>query len=94
VPSHRGYVVDPYPFTPPFTLPGQVYGIDPGYGVPNTALVSYIGGGDTIQISPQVSCCYDFQLWAGKRVTDGQEIFGTWGNVDFQTATVDVSPIV
>lgn len=94
VPSHRGYVVDPYPFTPPLTLPGQVYGIDPGYGVPNTALVSYVGGGDTIQISPQVSCCYDFQLWAGKRVTDGQEIFGTWQNVDFQTATVDVSPIV
>lgn len=94
VPSHRGYVVDPYPFTPPLTLPGQVYGIDPGYGVPNTALVSFVGGGDTIQISPTVSCCYDFQLWAGKRVTDGESFFYTWGNVDFQTATIDVSPIV
>ena len=91
-PGYRGYAQSPATFTTPF--PGQPYGVDAGYGVPDTALVSFIGGGDTIQISPQVSCCYDFQLWAGKRVTDGETFFCTWGNVDFQTATIDVSPIV
>ena len=90
--AQRGYAQAPATFTTPF--PGQPYGVDAGYGVPDTALVSFIGGGDTIQISPQVSCCYDFQLWAGKRVTDGETFFCTWGNVDFQTATIDVSPIV
>jgi hypothetical protein len=94
VPGYRGYAQAATTFTPPFTLPGQVYGVDAGYGAPNTALVSFVGGGDTIQVSPQVSCCYDFQLWAGKRVTDGETFFCTWGNPDFQTATIDVSPIV
>jgi hypothetical protein len=93
-PAHRGYAQAPGTFTEP-SPPAQFYGIDASYGgVPNTALVSFVGGGDTIQIKPQLSCCYDFQLWAGKRVTDGQSIFCTWGNVDFQTATIDVSPIV
>jgi hypothetical protein len=90
-PAHRGYAQSPSTFTPPLTLPGQLYGVDAGYGAPDNTLVSYVGGGDTIQISPQVSCCYDFQLWAGKRVTDGETFFSTWGNVDFQTATIDVS---
>ncbi len=94
LPGSRGYAQSPSTFTPPFTLPGQVYGVSGGYGVPNTALVSFVGGSDTIQVSPQVSCCYDFQLWAGKRVTDGETFFCTWGNPDFQTATIDVSPIV
>jgi hypothetical protein len=93
-PPHRGYVVNSFPYTAPGTLPGQVYGTDPGYAAPNTALVSFAGGGDTIQISPAVTCCYDFQLWAGKRVTDGESFFYTWGNVDFWTASIDVSPIV
>jgi hypothetical protein len=83
-PAHRGYAQAPGTFT----------GVDGGYGVPNTAQVSFVGGGDTIQVNPKVSCCYDFQLWAGKRTTDGQDFFGTWGNYDFQTATIDVSPIV
>jgi len=88
-PAHRGYGQAPGTFTPPSA--GQLYGIDGGYGAPDTALVSFVGGGDTIQISPQVSCCYDFQLWAGKRTTDGETYFCTWGNYDFQTATIDVS---
>jgi hypothetical protein len=91
-PAHRGYAQSPATFTPPGG--GQLYGVDTGYGAPDTALVSFVGGGDTIQISPQVSCCYDFQLWAGKRVTDGETFFSTWANYDFQTATIDVSPIV
>lgn len=90
-PAHRGYAQAPATFTPPFTLPGQLYGVDAGYNPPNTALVSFIGGGDTIQILPAVSCCYDFQLWAGKRTTDGQDFFGTWSNYDFRTVTIDVS---
>jgi hypothetical protein len=102
-PDHRGYSQSPGTFNPP-SLPATPYGVDPGYTVPNTSFavpvpptpvqVSFIGGGDNIQIKPQVSCCYDFQLWAGKRVTDGESFFGTWGNPDFQTATIDVSPIV
>jgi hypothetical protein len=80
-PAHRGYAQAPGTFT----------GVDAGYLVPNTAQVSFVGGGDTIQINPKVSCCYDFQLWAGKRTTDGQDFFGTWTNYDFQTATIDVS---
>ena len=88
-PAHRGYAQSPATFTSP--SPGQLYGVDAGYGPPDHALVSFIGGGDTILIQPQVSCCYDFQLWAGKRVTDGQTFFSTWVNYDFQTATIDVS---
>jgi hypothetical protein len=80
-PAHRGYAQAPPTFT----------GVDAGYLVPNNAQVSFVGGGDTIQINPKVSCCYDFQLWAGKRTTDGQDFFGTWTNYDFQTATIDVS---
>ena len=91
LPAHRGYAQAPATFTPPFTLPGQLYGVDAGYNPPDAPLVSFIGGGDTILISPAVSCCYDFQLWAGKRTTDGQDFFGTWANYDFQTVTIDVS---
>lgn len=90
-PAHRGYAQAAATFTPPFTLPGQLYGVDAGYNPPDIPLVSFAGGGDTIQINPAVSCCYDFQLWAGKRTTDGQDFFGTWANYDFRTVTVDVS---
>ena len=91
-PALRGYAQAPSTFTPP-SIPTQYYGTDAGYGTPDTAQVAYVGGGDTIQLSPQVSCCYDFQLWVGKRVTDGISFFSTWYNSDFQTATIDVSPL-
>jgi len=89
-PAQRGYAQPSSTFTPP-APPAQPYGVDPGYGTPDPSQVAFVGGGDTIQISPQVSCCYDFQLWAGKRVTDGETFFSTWANYDFQTATIDVS---
>ncbi|HVN03826.1 MAG TPA: carboxypeptidase-like regulatory domain-containing protein [Bryobacteraceae bacterium] len=91
-PTLRGYAQASSTFTPP-SIPTQYYGVDSGYGDPDTAQVAYVGGGDTIQLSPQVSCCYDFQLWVGKRVTDGISFFCTWYNSDFQTATIDVSPL-
>ena len=50
------------------------------------------GGGDTFQLTITESCCYDFQLWVGKRVTDGQTFVCTWGNPTFQTVNITVSP--
>jgi hypothetical protein len=88
-PAHRGYSQAPATFTlsaPPL----NPQGIDGGYLVPNVAQVAFGGGGDTIKISPQISCCYDFRLNAGKRVTDGQTFFSTWANYDFQTASIKV----
>jgi len=72
-------------------LPASFTVVDGGYLVPDTAHVAFGGGGDTIKISPQVNCCYDFRLNAGKRITDGHSFFSTYGNRDFQTATLKVS---
>ncbi|HEY6392012.1 MAG TPA: hypothetical protein VIX89_12085 [Bryobacteraceae bacterium] len=72
-------------------LPASFTTVDGGYLVPDTAHVAFGGGGDTIKISPEVNCCYDFRLNAGKRVTDGHSFFSTYGNRDFQTATLKVS---
>jgi hypothetical protein len=88
-PAHRGYSQAPATFTPA-APPLNPQGIDGGYLVPNVAQVAFGGGGDTIKVSPQISCCYDFRLNAGKRVTDGQTFFSTWGNYDFQTASIKV----
>lgn len=52
---------------------------------------SFIGGGDTIYIPITVSCCYDFQLWLFKRITDGHDGPGAWRyNAYFQTANIVV----
>jgi len=87
-PAHRGYSQAPATFTP--VGPPPTPGIDGGYLVPDVAHVAFGGGGDTIKISPTVSCCYDFRLNAGKRVTDGQSFFSTWANYDFRTASIKV----
>ena len=88
-PALRGYSQAPATFTPPSA--SQQWGIDPGYLIPDQTQVAFGGGGDTIKVSPTVDCCYDFRLWAGKRVTDGQSFFSTWGTYDFQTATLKVT---
>jgi hypothetical protein len=89
-PTHRGYSQSPASFTSP--SPGNPQGVDSGYLTPDTTQVAFGGGGDTIKISPTISCCYDFRLNAGKRVTDGQSFFSTSGNYDFQTASINVDP--
>ena len=65
---------------------------------PGTAFIAaaatnwtYVGGGDTIYIPITESCCYDFQLWAGKRLTDGQTFSCTWYNPTFQTVNITVA---
>jgi len=98
-PPSRGYAQSFLTFTQPL-LPGQPYGIDPSYGVPNTTNPAsplqnswtFVGGGDTVQILIMQSCCYDFQLWAGKRVTDGQTFACTSGNPAYQTVNITVAP--
>jgi hypothetical protein len=89
-PVSRGYSQVPGTFALP-TLPATPQGVDSGYVVPDVPTVAFGGGGDTIKISPTISCCYDFRLNAGKRVTDGQSFFSPWGNYDFQTATLKVT---
>jgi hypothetical protein len=103
-PSDRDYAQAPATFTPPSL--GQLYGVDPGYGVPNDlplpppppqvpALTNwtFVGGGDTIQIMIPLSCCYDFQLWVSKRTTNGQTFACAQGNPAFQTVNITVVPL-
>jgi hypothetical protein len=53
---------------------------------------SFVGGGDTIYIPISVSCCYDFQLWLFKRVTDGISYPPAWQyNAWFQTVNIAVT---
>jgi len=104
-PSDRDYGQAPASFTPP-SPPTQLYGVDPGYQTPDHLPLpppppaspapsptawTYVGGGDTIYLQITQSCCYDFQLWAGKRVTDGETFFCTYGNVAFQTVNIVVA---
>lgn len=103
-PVDRDYAQPAGSFTPPSGA--QLYGVDPGYGAPNdfpppppapqipaaTNWV-YVGGGDTMYIPITESCCYDFQLWVGKRTTDGETYFCTWYNPTFQTVNITVVPL-
>jgi hypothetical protein len=54
---------------------------------------TYVGGGDTCYIPITTSCCYDFQLFVGKRTTDGQT-FSCFplGLAAFQTVNIVVGP--
>jgi hypothetical protein len=63
----------------------------PPYAAAAASNWTFVGGGDTAYIAITESCCYDFQLWAGKRVTDGQTFFCTWGNPAFQTVNITVA---
>lgn len=86
-PAHRGYNSGGAPFL----------GVDGGYGQPNpggsgtATSVSFVGGGDTITITPRMSCCYDFRLKAGKRVTDGTNSSAGLTLQDYWTVSIDVS---
>ncbi len=67
----------------------------PAPGIPFVAAApgnwTFVGGGDTTYIEITQSCCYDFQLWVGKRVTDGQTFTCTWYNPTFQTVNITVA---
>ena len=52
-------------YQPPAIFPGLPY------KAPNTALKSFGGGTENITFTPTESCCYDFRLYAWKRVTNG-----------------------
>jgi hypothetical protein len=101
-PSDRDYAQPPSTFTPPSAT--QPYGVGPGYLAPNNLPApppapqvpaasnwTFVGGTDTIQIAIPETCCYDFQLFAGKRTTDGQT-FGCFplSNPSFQTVNITV----
>ncbi len=91
VPGARGYSQAPATFTTPAS-PGDPV-VDAGYGVPDRPSVTFVGGGDSVKVSPVDTCCYDFRLWASKRVTDGKTFFTSGGTYDFQTASIDTTPI-
>ena len=102
-PSDRDYAQAAATFTPPGGA--QLYGVDPGYGAPNSLPLppppaqvpapgnwTFVGGGDTIQVFIPQSCCYDFQLWVSKRTTDGENDPCGAGNPSFQTVNIVVVP--
>jgi hypothetical protein len=84
--------------------PPNGYGTLSGYQVPNDGPYvapsaanpqpqnwSYVGGGDRIQITVDTSCCYDFQLWGAKRVTDGSTFACPFGELTYQTVNIVVA---
>jgi hypothetical protein len=81
IPDVRGYNT-PTPFVPA-PAPGP-------YSEPVVAQKSFVGGTENITFYPQVTCCYDFRLVVGKRVTNGYGWVGSY-TADFWTATVKVS---
>jgi hypothetical protein len=95
VPGDRDYAQPVSSFTPRSV--SQAYGVDAGYSAPDTTPASsltawsYVGGGDTIQVQITESCCYDFQLWAQKRTTDGQTFSCPLTGPAFQTVNITVS---
>jgi hypothetical protein len=99
IPSDRDYAQAPASFSAAAVPPP--YGVDAGYGLPNTlptptATVpsipawSFVGGGDAIYVQILQSCCYDFQLWVSKRTTDGQTFACSEGLATFQTVNINV----
>jgi hypothetical protein len=101
-PSDRDYAQAPATFTPPSGA--QLYGVGAGYQAPNAHPTTiepqvpaannwmYQGGSDTFQVMIPQSCCYDFQLWVSKRLTDGETFgCGAW-NPSFQTVNIVVLP--
>jgi hypothetical protein len=99
IPSDRDYAQAPSSFSAASTPPP--YGVDSGYGLPNTLPAptatipsipawSFVGGGDTTYVQIDQSCCYDFQLWVSKRTTDGQTFACSQGLATFQTVNIAV----
>jgi len=61
-----------------------------GYaGPPDHLQRSFAGGNEVLTYYPPVSCCYEFRIRAGKRVTDGYN-GPSWGDYDFQTISLKV----
>ena len=81
-PGVRGYISNPL-----------VIGTDPNY-----ARKSWVGGEEIITFpastsgvsSPPPDCCYEFRIWAAKRVTDGNNP-PSFADYDFQTVGLTFS---
>jgi hypothetical protein len=62
-----------------------------GYaGPPDHVQRSFAGGHELLTYYPPVSCCYEFRIRAGKRVTDGYN-GPSYGDYDFQTISLKVA---
>jgi hypothetical protein len=96
--EHIGY----YVVSPEFghanigsTVPGerdyQPAALFPGspYKAPNTGQKAFGGGTEDIYFYPQESCCYDFRLYAWKRVTNGTNSPGQY-TADFWTVLIKI----
>ena len=59
------------------------------YQSPDFVQRSFGGGNEILTYRPPTSCCYEFRIRAGKRVTDGYSGPG-WGDGDFQTISLKV----
>jgi hypothetical protein len=60
------------------------------YQSPDHVQRSFGGGNEKFDYRPPTSCCYEFRIRAGKRVTDGYSGPG-WADYDFQTISLKVS---
>jgi hypothetical protein len=60
------------------------------YQKPDHVQRSFGGGNEVFNYRPPTSCCYEFRIRAGKRVTDGYSGPG-WSDYDFQTISLKVS---
>jgi hypothetical protein len=60
------------------------------YQSPDFLQKSFGGGNEVVQYTPPTTCCYEFRIRAGKRVTDGYGGPG-WGDYDFQTISLKTS---
>jgi len=78
VPPARNYSQSPASFPAGYAAP------------PDHVQRSFGGGNELLTYYPPVSCCYEFRIRAGKRVTDGYSGPG-WGDYDFQTISLKVS---
>ena len=76
-PGNRGYASGgPWPGLP--------------YKAPNLGQKSFGGGEEAMNYTPTTSCCYEFRIRAGKRVTDGYN-YPSLGDYDFWTISLSIS---
>jgi hypothetical protein len=59
------------------------------FKAPNTGLKSFGGGTEDIYFYPTESCCYDFRLYAWKRVTNGSDTPSEY-TADFWTVLIKI----
>lgn len=80
----------PQPATPNMpALPPMPVSASPPTPLP-TSTWSFAGGGDTIYVPIDQSCCYDFQLFVSKRTTTGMASCIAY-QADFQTVNIAVA---